>query len=406
MGLALAFCGAFPRRSGHLRVSYDFGARARIWTREVPAIFTFLETVGSVILSPFKLSPYAESLRPFIADAALKLRSQSSDWKAWREFLAPSGLCGRDIAANSTTDFDVFSGSFLLAAYSVDLRDVSGIGHARFLTVARDDRFRAVIDRVANNTAHTTFVSSEKTSGSNLREMTTRAERHADCWVITGEKDFIARHRQATHYLVLCNSGHGIVSLLVESSANGLHLTDRQPIGLSGVSWGAIQFNGVKVPLENLITDEATTLSHFTSHFSFWRTNMAATAVGAAAVAVATTEAFIANRQTPRGRLSTYSHLQRDFGLHKARLLAAWALIRDVAASPVEEREMAALALKGTAIDDAHNAIDACIQAVGARGYDRDEFDFARRLNDIAGLRISSGPTDTLLCRLGRLSLT
>jgi len=352
----------------------------------------------------FPISDLAETKLPQIKSARdILMPNQSSDWRRWRTELIHTGICGLDSRlsdSSPTSDLDVLSLSFLLGQISVDLRDVAGIGHARYLSIADPTKFREITNAVARNDAHTTFLSTETIAGSNLRLLKTHARIEGARVIVSGEKDFIARHRQATHFIVLAQFSDGLGTILIDANSTGVVLKDRKAMGLDGVSWGTVGLNDVVVPIDHVICRHPQAIDVFKKHFSFWRLNMAAVSIGAAVNALCQTDDYLRNRITPFGALSSFSHLQKDLGYHIARMLAAWSLVRF--AATLVDREMIALACKSTAIEDSHLAVDWCINAVGARGYDVDEFRFAKTRQDIAGLRISSGPTDVLLCKLGR----
>ncbi len=103
---------------------------------------------------------------------------------------------------------------------------------------------------------------SEPDSGSDLAAVRTRADRHADGWVINGRKVWTSGAHRAHYMIALVRTGErsaqrheGLSQLLVDMRTPGL--TVRPIVNQLGEhDFNEVTFDDVKVPLENLIGTE------------------------------------------------------------------------------------------------------------------------------------------------------
>jgi alkylation response protein AidB-like acyl-CoA dehydrogenase len=111
--------------------------------------------------------------------------------------------------------------------------------------------------------AGTTYFSlgySEPEAGSDLGGLRTRAERHGDVYVLSGEKRWTSAAHRADFLWVLCRTGEpqshskGLTILIVDARSPGVTIS---PIpSIDGERFNEVRFDAVEVPVANRIGDE------------------------------------------------------------------------------------------------------------------------------------------------------
>lgn len=101
---------------------------------------------------------------------------------------------------------------------------------------------------------------SEPSGGSDVARLRTRAERKGDRYVVDGSKIFITNGMRADYYLTAVRTGGegmgGISLLLIEKGMKGFTQTRLKKMGWHSSDTAALYFDGVEVPVENLIGAE------------------------------------------------------------------------------------------------------------------------------------------------------
>ena len=107
------------------------------------------------------------------------------------------------------------------------------------------------------------FALSEPEAGPDPGGMRTRAARDGDEWVIDGTKNWITNLGVADFYIVFCvtdpeaGHSHGISAFIVEADRPGFSVGKLEhKMGIRGSPTGQPIFDGVRVPIENLIGEE------------------------------------------------------------------------------------------------------------------------------------------------------
>jgi alkylation response protein AidB-like acyl-CoA dehydrogenase len=291
-----------------------------------------------------------------------------------------------------------------------ELRDLTGAGHARLLSLVQTRVFDAFLGAIARGESYCAVAITEPEVGSDLHAIGTTATPAADGYVLDGIKQHISRVAECDHFIVFAAVRRpdrtAITAFLVPRDAEGLRVETMSPMGMATVTWGRVILRGVRVPRENRVGREGQALSLFLRHFSYWRTMTAAVAIGSAQAALDQTATWMKTRHAFGGPIGRFSHLQQALAQHVARLRMAWLLVEDVAAQldarrwPVFDAAMA----KAEAVEAALAATDWCMTTFGATGYNV-ETGLEKRYRDLAGLRIADGTTDVLRGQVARAFL-
>jgi alkylation response protein AidB-like acyl-CoA dehydrogenase len=121
---------------------------------------------------------------------------------------------------------------------------------------------------------------SEPDSGSDLASLKTKAERHADHYVVNGQKTWttLAQHADMIFCLVRTNNEgrkqEGISFLLIDMRSPGITVRPIQTID-GGLEINEVWFDNVKVPIENLVGEENKGWTYAKYLLSHERTNIA-----------------------------------------------------------------------------------------------------------------------------------
>jgi alkylation response protein AidB-like acyl-CoA dehydrogenase len=126
---------------------------------------------------------------------------------------------------------------------------------------------------------------SEPAAGSNVAEIQTRAVRDADSYLISGEKIWISNGGWADLAIVVCRTESGLSMLLADRAA-GWTSRDTDKMGLHAASTAELRFDGVRVPVGNLVGDEGQGLRQTLRVFERARVLVGLSGVGIARAAL------------------------------------------------------------------------------------------------------------------------
>ena len=293
----------------------------------------------------------------------------------------------------------------------VEYRDLIGAGHARLIVMAGTRRFDPFLRSVASGEAFAAIAITEPEAGSDLHALSTVATPRGNEYRLTGSKQYISRIQESTHFVVVATTSREgslprITAFLVPRTTPGLSVESMSSMGMATVSWGKVHLDNVTVPSSSRIGGEGQGLSLFMRHFSYWRTMMAAIAIGSGEAAIDQAAARMRTRDAFGGPIGRFTHLQQALAQHVARLRMAWLLIEQVAGEgetrrwPVYDAAMA----KAEAVEIALDATQWAMTVFGAEGY-HSELGLEKRYRDLAGLRIADGTTDVLRGQVARAFL-
>jgi alkylation response protein AidB-like acyl-CoA dehydrogenase len=246
----------------------------------------------------------------------------------------------------------------------------------------------------------------EPGAGSDLRAITSTAHRDGDHYILNGSKTFVTSGIQADLVIVAARTGErGQLSLLVvDAAADGFGRGRKlDKIGRRAQDTAELFFEDVRVPVANLIGQEAGGLDLLKANLPRERLSMAVSAVAAAERAFAVTLEHCRQRRT----------FGRPLGGHQAVrfMLADMRIELDVARAYVD-RYMAAEVAGELTADEAAGAkawttdlqfsvLDRCLQLHGGYGY-MEEYPIARMWRDGRVQRIYGGANEIMRDIVGR----
>lgn len=223
------------------------------------------------------------------------------------------------------------------------------------------------------------YALSEPQAGSDISSMTTKAVRDGDSYVLTGTKAWITHGSHADFYTTFARTSpdpkHGISAFHVPGHSPGLSFgAPERKMGLTGSTTTLVNFDGVRIPAENLIGAEGEGMQIALSALDSGRLGIAACATGLAQAAL--------------GVAASYSQERKQFGQAIADFQGMQFLLADMAAAVESARstyltaarrrdlgrpftQQAAIA-KLVCTDAAMKVTTDAVQVLGGYGYTRD----------------------------------
>jgi butyryl-CoA dehydrogenase len=241
----------------------------------------------------------------------------------------------------------------------------------------------------------------EPNAGSDLQGIRTTAVRQGDHWVINGSKAWITNVGQAEVVVVLCRTdpaggSRSLSQIIVETDCEGLTVHPKEKkLGVRGSSTHALSFEGVKVPLGNLLGEEGRGLHQTLATLDEGRIGIGALALGLAQAALEEAVRYAQERQSFGAPISQYQGIQwmlADMAteIEAARLLvyqAAW-----LQGQKLPYTKQAAMA-KLFASETAERAAFKALQIHGSYGYSQ-EYPIERIYRDQRLMTIGEGTSE------------
>lgn len=168
---------------------------------------------------------------------------------------------------------------------------LAGYGTEILLEHGSEQQKNTWIPRIAEAEILSSCAFTEEGMGSNRTRCQTTAVKDGDCWLINGRKTFAVNGGAlAGFYIVLCKTdpdtekpGQGMSTILVEADCKGVSTVDvGNRLGTRLLPLSHVDFNNVRVPLENLIGGEHKGYSQTVNFVNQSRLLVASLAVGTA----------------------------------------------------------------------------------------------------------------------------
>lgn len=98
------------------------------------------------------------------------------------------------------------------------------------------------------------FALTEADAGSDSFNLSTKAEKKGDTWILTGEKVWITNGALADVFSVFARTEKGITGFVVEKKFNGVSIgKNEKKLGIKGSVTNTVAFDQVEIPEENMI---------------------------------------------------------------------------------------------------------------------------------------------------------
>jgi alkylation response protein AidB-like acyl-CoA dehydrogenase len=326
---------------------------------------------------------------------------------AWRRQTAKVGLPGLDLPTEvggsswrASQMIEIFRHA---GSHNLNFRDIVGGAHVRPLLKSKSKVVQEIVRQVAAGKGYIAIAITEPEAGSDVPAIQSTAKAVKGGYKLTGEKKFNARLDQASHVILFTRGTSGkegeLSVFVVPITHPGLKIKKLEAHGLTGNSYGGLEFKDMFVKEEFRIGEDGKGMDLFTEHFLYWRLMQTAAAIGTAENALQQMADRIKTRKAFGGPIGRFTHLQQPLGQHTTELRMAYSLVKEAAAL-IDRGEYAAArgvinGLKAEGVETALKAVDAAMRAFGGMGYST-EVDLGDRLRDLQGLRIADGTTDVM----------
>jgi alkylation response protein AidB-like acyl-CoA dehydrogenase len=249
----------------------------------------------------------------------------------------------------------------------------------------------------------------EPGTGSDAANLTTKAVRDGDDYVLDGAKAFISGGGASDVYVVMARTGgagaHGISSFIVEKGTPGLSFGAREKkLGWKSQPTAMVLFDNCRVPADNRLGAEGEGFRIAMGGLDGGRLNIAACSLGGAQFCLDRTIAYMRERKQFGTRLSEMQALRfrvADYAteLESARLMTRRAAVA-VGRGDADGRRLAAMA-KRLATDIGFEVVNGCLQLHGGYGYLADH-PIERVLRDVRVHQILEGTNEVMRLIIGR----
>ena len=243
-----------------------------------------------------------------------------------------------------------------------------------------------------------TFGLTEPGAGSDAGNIQTRAVRGGDHYVLNGEKMWISLANTADHFLVFATldpskKHHGLVAFVLERGMEGLTTGSLHgKLGVRAGDTGWLNFNNVRVPVENRIGEEGEGFKIAMSAIDQGRFTVAAGAVGLIGASLEASLKYCHEREAFGSEIGQFELVQQMIakmvaGYESSRLLVLQAAeLKNRGIRNTKETSLA----KWVACDHAFSAANDAIEIHGAYGYSS-EYPVERYLRNSRGAMIYEG---------------
>ncbi len=327
---------------------------------------------------------------------------------AWCVPERDGGAATRGLVAEDGLPPDVVSVRALCAlrdelAYHSGMLDVmlvmQGLGSFPVALGGSASLRKEVLPPVAAGKSIAAFALTEPGAGSNLGDVSTRAERRGSGWVLDGHKTFISNAPIAHFFTVLARTGEpaqgepGLSMFFVPSDAWGL---DVQPFEvLAPHPIGDVILKGCEIPGEFLLGKVGQGLELALGTLACFRTSVAAAANGFARRALDESRAHLKARVQGGKALARHQVLRFDLAEMDVQLRAAQLLVAEAAeqVDTAQESTLAVARAKLFATEAAGWICDRAVQLHGGLGVKKGSV-VERLYRDVRALRIYEGTSE------------
>jgi acyl-CoA dehydrogenase len=252
---------------------------------------------------------------------------------------------------------------------------VHGIGLPPIIRMGSDEMKTRVAPEVISGAKQISLGITEPDAGSDVRNLTTRAERRGDVYVVNGGKVYITGGMTSKWLTTAVRTGEpgigGISLLLIDLEAPGVTRTQLKKQGWWASDTAQIWFQDVEVPAENLIGSENGGFFGIMSNFNGERLGMAAGSLAYARVALADAIAWARDRKTFGKRLAEHQVIRHKVAtmVQKINATTAWLDVLCWRVSRGETPVADLSLLKVQATETLEFVARECMQVMGGAGY-------------------------------------
>ena len=246
----------------------------------------------------------------------------------------------------------------------------------------------------------------EPGTGSDLAGVTTSAVLDGDAYVLNGSKTFITGALNADAFIVVArtsaataeNRRGGMSLIVVDASSDGLIVGPNfEKLGLKSQDTAELSFDGVRVPVDNLLGDEGSAFTYLESNLPQERLSIAVGSLGSAKAAIDLTVEYSKGRAMFGRTLNSFQNTKFVLASCATEVAAAQAFV-DSALDAHDRGELDAVdaaKLKLFCAELQGRVVDQCLQLFGGYGYMM-EYPITRMYADARVTRIYGGTSEIM----------
>jgi len=249
----------------------------------------------------------------------------------------------------------------------------------------------------------------EPGSGSDAAALKTKAVKDGDHYVVTGSKAFISGGGENDLYVTMVRTGEdgprGISCLVIEKDMPGVSFgAQEKKLGWRSQPTSQVNFDGVRVPVENLVGKEGEGFRIAMSGLDGGRLNIGACSLGGSQRCLDEALRYTGERRQFGQRIIDFQNTQfvladMETDLQAARMLLYAAAVK-VTEGAHDRTKFAAMA-KRLATDTGSTVVDRALQLHGGYGYLQD-YPIERFYRDLRVHRILEGTNEIMRVIIAR----
>lgn len=369
-------------------------------------------------------SPAGPSLGPIAAFAAERVAPSAAAWSMGAapglELFAQAGrlgLTGMEVSSaagglGADFAFKVAACAHLAAAdfgFAMSVVNTHNVARRIELSASARLKERHLPDLLAGRVSACTALT-EPGAGSDVPALSTRAERVADGWRLTGEKSWIINARHAGLCIVYARcteaGGDGIGAFLVDLTSSGVTRYPLDgPFAQTSMGTGGFTLDGVEVQGDQLLLAPDIAFKAILSEINGARAYVAAMCCAMLGAAIRDVSEHGARRWTFGVPLEDHQDWRFAVARAQVDLAAAQALVDQAVrqAGDPKAAQLLSAAAKVHAVETCQRHLPRLLHAMGAEGL-RPEHCLARHLGAVQSAALTDGTTAMLLERIARLA--
>ncbi len=249
----------------------------------------------------------------------------------------------------------------------------------------------------------------EPSCGSDAANLSTKAVRDGDDYLITGQKQFISGAGASDIYIVMARTGaagaKGISAFIVPKDVVGLSFgANEKKMGWNAQPTRTVMFDNVRIPAENLIGQEGIGFKIAMSALDGGRLNIAACSLGGAQAAFDKALTYMDERKAFGSKLHQFQALQFRLADMATELEVARTFLHR-AARALDRHDADAVKLcamaKRFVTDAGFNVADQALQLHGGYGY-LSEYGVEKLVRDLRVHQILEGTNEIMRVIIAR----
>lgn len=290
-----------------------------------------------------------------------------------------------------------------------------GIGSQGILIDGTPEQKAQYLPGVASGELIMSFALTEPDAGTDAASLKTRAEPDGDYYVLNGTKRYITNAPRAAAFTLMARTGGpgagGVSSFIVPADSPGLSLgKNDKKMGQRGTKTCDVILDNVRVPAANIIGGvPGQGFKTAMKVLDRGRLNISAVSCGLASRILDESRRYARERKQFGKPIGEFQLIQGMLADSQAELLAAWSLVREVAAlyekKPVQVADpdisMRVSCAKLFATEMVGRVADRGVQIHGGAGY-INEYPVERFYRDARLLRLYEGTTQVQQLIIGR----